>query len=220
MFDGKTLDGWVPRKETGEAVNADACSWKVKDGCIYCSGELDKYEDYWIASEQTYDNFIFHLEYKMLEQGCNSGVFLRSPGLDTPWASGFEVQILDEHGVDPNKWRNGSIYDVLTPMLNTVHPVGEWNEMDITCCGLRVIVACNGIKILDADFSQLTEIIGKYDFPYCQMPASGYIGLQNHGNKLMFRNLRIMELKGTCPMKCCSHCPQASTTRRAVSASN
>ncbi len=52
----------------------------------------------------------------------------------------------------------------------------------------------NGEKVLEADFSKFTKPIGKFSFPYSELPVKGYFGLQNHGGKIAFRNIRIKAL--------------------------
>lgn len=191
LFDGKTLNGWVPLTDDGQKVSQDDVSWSVKEGAIYCSG---KGKGDWIAPQNKYDNFVLHLEFKLITPKCNSGIFLRSPGLNRPAFTGFEVQILDDHGRGSHKYHTGAIYDVLTPMRNMSKKLGAWNQMEITCDGSLVMVKVNGFKVIDADFSQLTEPIGKFNFPYSKMPKTGYIGMQNHGHELMFRNIRIKKI--------------------------
>jgi hypothetical protein len=79
-------------------------------------------------------------------------------------------------------------------MRNMSKPVGEWNHVRITHDGSHVIVVLNGVKVVDTDLTWFTEPIGKFEFAYADMPREGYVGVQNHGGKLWFRNIRIMEL--------------------------
>jgi hypothetical protein len=74
-------------------------------------------------------------------------------------------------------------------------PIGEWNTMEITCKGSKVKVKHNGYTVIGADFSELTEPIGKFDFPYSEIPKEGLIGVQNHGRELWFRNIEVKKLK-------------------------
>ncbi|MHC4444853.1 MAG: 3-keto-disaccharide hydrolase [Planctomycetota bacterium] len=191
LFDGKTLQGWVPLSVEGQKVSDKDSSWSIKDEALYCSG---KGKDYWIATQDKYDNFVLRLEYKLLSRGCNSGIFLRVLGPGHPAYLGFEVQILDDYGKDAHKHHTGSIYGVLTAMRNMSRKRGQWNQMEIICNESLVIVTVNDFKVIDTDFSQLTEPIGKFRFPYSKMPKTGYLGLQNHGGQLMFRNIRIKKI--------------------------
>ncbi len=191
LFDGKSLDGWERLRESGEVVPPEESAFSVRDGMIHCSG---KGKDYWLARKERYADCVLRLEYMLVSKGCNSGVFLRAPDAARPAFKGFEVQILDDSGRDAGKHSSGSIFDVLAPMLNTARPVGEWNEMEISCRGLLVVVRLNGVKVIDADFGELTKPIGKFDFPYAKMPREGLIGVQNHGGELWFRNIRVKRL--------------------------
>ncbi len=192
LFDGKTLNGWTPCKHNGEKVPVPDSAWSVKDGVIYCNGDQSK--DYWLASNAKYGDIVLRMDYK-IAKGANSGIFLRSPGLDRPAYTGFEVQIIDDIGKGPDKHSSGSIYDIFAPLQNTSRPIGEWNHVEITCNRSLVTVILNGLKVIEADFAMMTEPVGKYDFPYSKMPKTGYIGVQNHGGQVWFRNIRIKKLK-------------------------
>lgn len=200
LFDGKTLENWTGYTADGDEVGTQDSAFTVQDGTIHCSGHG---KDYWLVPDGEYGNCIFRLEFKLTE-GTNSGVFLRVPTPPKhPAFTGYEVQIVDDFNHDeaedrkyePNKHSTGSIYDVLTPMRNMSSPIGEWNEMEIVCRGSRVKVKHNGCTVIGADFSELTDPIGKFEFPYSEIPDKGLIGVQNHGHELWFRNIRIKELK-------------------------
>ncbi|MCA9438553.1 MAG: DUF1080 domain-containing protein [Candidatus Omnitrophica bacterium] len=188
MFDGKTLDGWEAYTNSGELVPLEKSAWSVKDGEIYCNGEKT---DYWIILPGgKYGDMTLRFEFKVTDHS-NSGAFFKCPAHDLPAFKGYEVQIQDDHGNAPDLHVTGSIYDVLCPMRNMSKPKGEWNEMEVINKGIRVKVKLNGFKVIDADLGQLTEPIGKFDFPYSELPEKGYIGFQNHGRELWFRNVRM-----------------------------
>jgi len=63
--------------------------------------------------------------------------------------------------------------------------------MEITCDGHLVKVVLNGLKVIDTDFSKLTEPIGKFAFAYADMPKKGYIALQDHWTPIWYRNIRL-----------------------------
>ena len=191
LFDGKTLNGWKPLDETGKEVSPDQSAFSVKDGVIYCSG---KGSDYWIVAPGTYKDVVLRLEYKIVDR-ANSGVFLRVSGPGHPAYLGYEVQILGDYGQPPSLHSAGSIYDVLAPMRNMSKPAGEWNQMEITNKGSLLTVILNGFKVIDTDFAQLTEPVGKFSMPYSQLPKEGWIGVQNHGGEIWFRSIEVKELK-------------------------
>ena len=84
--------------------------------------------------------------------------------------------------------------DIFAPVANMSRPVGEWNHIEITMRGLACTVVLNGLKVLDADFSQMTEPISKFDFPYAKMAKTGYLGIQNHGKGTWWKNIQIKKL--------------------------
>lgn len=191
LFDGKTFRGWTPFTESGEEVAIPESGFSIQDGLLHVNG---KGKACWLATEGMYDDFLLHLECKLTEN-ANSGIFLRClapPG--DPGYHGFEVQVLERHGRNPTLHTAGAIYDVLTPMRNMVSKPDEWNTVEILCKESHVIVVWNGFKVIDSDFSQLTEPIGKWDMPYSKIPPKGRIGVQNHGDELWYRNLWIMPL--------------------------
>ena len=188
IFDGKSLEGWKVYKDSGEEVPLAESAWSVKDGEIYCNGAKS---DYWIVIPGgKFGDVTLRFEYKVVERS-NSGVFLKCPAFDMPAFKGYEVQIQADGGEDPGKHSTGGVYDVLAPMRNTNKANGEWNEMEIVNKGTRLKVKLNGFKVIDADLGQLTEPIGKFSFPYSELPKEGYIGFQNHGRELWFRNVRM-----------------------------
>jgi hypothetical protein len=172
-------------------VPTDKSDWSIVDGVIHCTGAEN---DYWLASEKKYDNFVLKLDFRV-SQGANSGIFLRVPGPDRPAYTGYEVQIIDDIGKPPSKHSTGSIYDIFKPVDNVSRPLGEWNHIEITQDGSKVSVVLNGLQIIAADFSLMTEPIGKFKFAYADMPETGYVGVQNHGNPVDFKDIMIKPLK-------------------------
>ena len=108
------------------------------------------------------------------------------------------MQIEDDQGKDAESHITGAIYDVVTPMYNASRPLGEWNQMEITCKENKCRVILNGLKVIDTDFDLLTTPRGKFNFPYKDLPRRGYITLQDHGTPVWYRNIRIKTLDA-CP---------------------
>jgi len=187
LFDGRSLDGWEIYLEKDEPIKPDA--FYLENGVIACKG----YGYHWLRYKQPMDDFILRLEFRTAKD-TNSGVCLRTLEKGAPPFTGFEVQIADDYGKEPHKHGTGAIYDVVWPMYNASRPVGEWNEMEITCDGPLVTVVLNGLEVIDTDFSKLTEPIGKFSFAYADLPKSGYIALQDHWTPIWYRNIRIKPL--------------------------
>jgi hypothetical protein len=182
IFNGKDLTGW-------EVMGRAKDSFYAEDGVLVCAGKRAD----WIRYTEELDNFVLRVDYKVTK-GANSGVFLRSRIKGHPAYTGFEIQIFDDYGLRPDTHASGAVYDVVTPTENTSKPMGEWNQFEITCDGPKVIVVHNGTKIIDINLDEFTEPIGKFKTPYAKLPRKGYIGLQDHGYPLWFRNISVKKL--------------------------
>ena len=173
IFDGKTLDGW---KMAGDGrfviVESDIALQSDKGGGLL-----------WYA-EKEYKNFILKLEWKVSDEGDNSGVFVRFPDPDDnpniAVREGYEVQI-DSKAGDPIH-QTGAIYDFAAPSRIVSKPMGQWNTMEIQALDQSYIVIINGEKATEFTGSKMTE---------------GYVGLQAHDDKskVSFRNIMIKETK-------------------------
>ena len=188
LFDGKTLDGW---KATGKAEG-----WAVQDGTI---ADLTKGGGY-LATVDTFGNFRLSCEFKM-DKGTNSGIFIRWADLGNPVQRGIEVQILDSFGDNPpGKNDCGSIYDCLAPRVQACKPAGEWNKAVITCKDNLIWIDMNGRRVLYMNLDKWTTphqnpdgSHNKFNTAYKDMPRVGHIGLQDHGRKVWFRNIKIRQ---------------------------
>ena len=149
-----------------------------------------------------FGDFILDLEFK-LAKGANSGVFIRTADIADPMQTGVEVQILDYHGKDTarSKGACGAIYDCLAPTKYMVRKASEWNHYTITCKANKIYVVLNGEQIIDMDLNLWTEAHknpdgtpNKFNTAYKDMPRLGHIGLQDHGDPIWFRNIKIKPL--------------------------
>jgi hypothetical protein len=169
LFDGKTLDGWK--------VAGDGRFVVMEDGSIESEGE----EGLLWYSKQKYHNFILKLEWKVSDEGDNSGVFVRFPDpSDNPKIAGdegYEIQIKDKD-VDAIH-QTGAIYDIAAPTKVASNPAGQWNTMEIQVTDQSYTIIINGEKVTEFTGNRQTE---------------GYIGLQAHGYKVSFRNIMIKEV--------------------------
>jgi Domain of Unknown Function (DUF1080) len=173
IFDGKTLDGWKMAGD-GRFVVAGSDESLQSEGGV---GLL------WY-SERIFNNFMLRLEWKVSNEGDNSGVFIRFPDPDDnpniAVTEGYEVQLDDKAG-DPIH-QTGAIYDFAAPSKIVSRPPGEWNKMEIRAQGQSYTVTINGQRVTEFTGSRMTE---------------GYIGLQAHDDesKVSFRNIMIKEIK-------------------------
>ncbi len=144
-----------------------------------------RYGSYLWADKQ-YGDFIFDVEYKH-PKGGNSGVFVRVKDPKNPVNTGIEVQILDSHGKKGKLGHHdcGGVIRTTGPSKNMAKPAGEWNRMIVTCKGSHMKVELNGEQIIDLDLA---------DSAVKDRPLKGYVGLQDHGQLIWFRNIRIKPL--------------------------
>jgi hypothetical protein len=158
--------------------------WTIEDGVLVGRNGKNWSTDpqvsgSWLRSERAFQDFILDLEYTI--EG-NSGVFIRSGLEQNPAFTGYEMQVLSDHGRAPSKGSAGGLYDVMAPARNMTRPAGQWNQVRILAEGPRIQIILNGELIVD--FDEATR------------STSGYLGLQNHDENsvVKFRNLRITEL--------------------------
>jgi hypothetical protein len=185
LFDGKTMEGWVVKSE--KPVPED--TWSIKDGILSA-----KPADSWLCTKQMYADFVLRLDWRVPLNG-NSGVFVRVPELkpgEHPWEKGIEIQILDDKGdqfagkLQPYQYA-GSIYGAVQPDNSMFKGAGEWNSFEITCQRELIKVVMNGQLVAQADVDELEVLKNR--------PKMGFIGLQNHGTAIEFRNIQIKILK-------------------------
>ena len=173
IFDGKTLDGWK-MAGNGRFMIVES------DAALQSEGGMGLL---WY-SENKYKNFIFKLEWKVSDEGDNSGVFVRFPDPDDnpniAVREGYEIQIDDRAG-DPIH-QTGAIYDFVAPSKVVSKPAGQWHTMEIQVLSQSYTVIINGQKVTEFTGSRMTE---------------GYVGLQAHDDKskVSFRNILIKEVK-------------------------
>jgi hypothetical protein len=174
------LVGW-------QQIGGEQGSWKFNKGVLYTTGEGGG----WLSTVRPYSDFVLSLEFRV-PTGGNSGVFLRAPHEGGPAYQGMEIQILDDSDerysdLRPDQY-TGSIYGVQAPSDRASKPAGQWQEMVIACSGPLVKVILNGEKVIDTN-------VDFYPYKFETHPGltrrSGYIGLQNHGSRVEFRNIRI-----------------------------
>ena len=185
LFNGKDLTGW----------NARPNGWTVEDGVL-----TRKPRSGYIWTKEAYGDFILELEVKMSKR-CNSGVFFRTDPRNAV-QGGFEIQVFDSAGKKkPSKHDNGALYDAQAPSSNPTKPAGEWNKFRITCKGPMVTVAVNGKEIVKANLDHWTTgnrnpdgSRNKFKTPLKDLPRTGHIGLQDHGQDVWYRNIYIKRL--------------------------
>ncbi|HPX79932.1 MAG TPA: DUF1080 domain-containing protein [Bacteroidales bacterium] len=212
LFDGETFEGW--RAYNGTEVPA---AWTIEDGAIKINGsgrgEAGAADGGDIIYDRTFENFELTFEWKVAK-GSNSGVFYLAqeiPG-EPIYISAPEYQILDNEnhpdaflGVDGNR-QSASLYDMIPAKPQNANPVGEWNEAKILVYKGTVAHFQNGELVLEYHLwtPQWQELLDNSKFSQEKWPVAydlllncggeekaGYIGLQDHGDDVWFRNIQI-----------------------------
>jgi hypothetical protein len=202
IFDGKTTTGW--RGYDKPAFPAEG--WDVVDGTLHClssgNGEAGLGGD--IIYDKKLSNFELDLEWKISEGG-NSGIFILAQEIDSVriYESSPEMQILDNDkhpdaklGVDGNRMA-GSLYDLIPAKPQNTKPAGEWNHVHILVYQGTVVFSSNGANVVEfhlwTDAWKKMVLESKFkDWPmFLNTAKEGYIGLQDHGNDVWFRNIKL-----------------------------
>lgn len=203
LFDGKTTTGWhsFNKKTIGSA-------WKVANGTMYL--DTSQKEEWQvkgggdIVTSSEYDNFHLKLEWKIADGG-NSGIIFfvkESPKYKQTWLTGPEMQILDNEGHSDGKiikHRAGDLYDLISCNKESVKPVGDWNKVEIICNKSKLNFFLNGVNVVsttlwDEDWKKLVAGSKFKEMPDFSTYSKGRIGLQDHGNMVWFRNIKIKKL--------------------------
>ncbi len=200
LFDGKTFNGWHGYNKTGAITN-----WAIEDGAMVCLGAAPDAHGGDIVTNEAYENFELRWEWKMTKGG-NSGVMyhvLEGVKYHAPYETGPEYQMIDDISF-PEKleeWqKTGADYAMNVPNnKKKLKAIGEWNTSKIIFNKGHVEHWLNGKKIVEFqawDAKWLKEKQeGKWkDYPDYGSAKKGLIALQDHGNKVYFKNIKIRVL--------------------------
>ena len=201
LFDGSTLTGWKTYNRMDMAT-----SWGVKDGAIFLDakkGRSDVAKGDLVTLED-YDDFEFSVEWKISDCG-NSGIMYRiveDPKYKQPYLTGPEMQVLDNKCHPDAKiitHRSGDFYDVMASKTENVKPAGEWNSVRIIMKGYKLEQWQNGVRQIKLTLGseEINAIVAKSKWKNQKdwgKALIGKIGLQDHGDAVWFRNIKIRSL--------------------------
>ena len=207
LWDGSTTTGWRGAGTTGFPSKG----WEMKDGVLSVQGsdggESTNGGD--IITIEKYSDFELSLDFK-LTTGANSGIkYYVIEGLNNGIGSaiGLEYQLLDDanhpdakNGVGGNRTM-ASLYDLIPALSDkVVNPVGEWNNARIVCNKNHIEHWLNGKKVVEYErgtqmYRALVQKSKYAVYPAFGEAPSGHILLQDHGNRVSFRNIKIRTLK-------------------------
>jgi hypothetical protein len=208
LFDGESTDGW-----RGYLLDYFPSNWVVEDGTLHCigsgKGEAGADEGGDILYDKKFSDFHLKLEWK-ISKGGNSGIFYLNqeiPRYDKMYYTSPEMQVLDNEnhpdaklGKDGNR-QAGSLYDLIPAVPQNANPFGEWNQVEIICSDGNVVHRMNGEKVLEYQLwsKEWEEMVANSKFPglnpdWANVAKEGYIGLQDHGDDVWYRSIKIKEL--------------------------
>jgi hypothetical protein len=207
LFDGETSQGW-------RSVNKETFpeGWEIVDGTLHCigsgRGEAGSEKGGDILYDQQFSNFHLKIDWKIGEGG-NSGIFYLGKEVeDWPiWKTAPEFQVLDNDkhpdallGENGNR-KAASLYDLIPADPQNTKPAGEWNSAEILVYDGTVIHRQNGETVVEYHLwtDDWKELVKDSKFPelnpdWADVAKEGYIALQDHGDDVWFKNIKIREL--------------------------
>ena len=205
LFDGKSFDGWHQFNETKMSS-----AWDIVDDAMVFdpSKQMDKKQNNDLVTDKEYTNFELSLEWNIAEGG-NSGIFWgvkEGEQYRKPYTTGPEIQVLDNERhpdalANPKFHQAGALYDMVQPEQDVCKPAGEWNHvlLSIDYKSNKGSVALNGVEIVTFPVSgeKWDELIANSkfsDWDHFAKFKTGKIGLQDHGDMVSYRNIKIREL--------------------------
>ena len=196
LFDGQTKNGWHSYNKKG---NLD--DWKVENGTLVLNS-TKKDDD--IVTDQEYENYHLMLDWN-INEGGNSGIIFNvkeSPEYDRTFKTGPEMQVLDnERHADAKipKHRAGDLYDLIASSSETVKPAGQWNTAEIIKNKDSLTLRLNGATVVqtilfDGNWKKIIAGSKFKEWKTFGTFKKGVIALQDHGDKVMYRNIKLRKL--------------------------
>ena len=201
LFDGSSKNAWHVYNN-----KSDGAAWKVQDGVLYLDPEAKKGGagggD--LTTNEEYENYDLKLDWKIDSAGNSGIIFLvqEDPKYSASYLTGPEMQIIDNNGhhdAKINKHRAGDLYDLIASTPENVHPWGQWNQIEIIINKGQLDFFQNGTKVVSTTMwnDSWKQLIANSKFKNWAgfgMFRKGRIALQDHGNGVAFRNIRIKRL--------------------------
>jgi hypothetical protein len=192
LFDGATTAGW-----RGYRQEAMPAGWQVVAGALTRVAQAGD-----IITTDQFGDFELTLEWMVAPAG-NSGIFYRvSEDEQYPWQTGPEMQVLDDErhadGQSPLT-SAGSLFALYPVPRGVVRPAGQWNAARVLVRGSHVEHWLNGTRVVDAELGSADWRARLGASKFASLPrygrnARGHIGLQDHGDRVAFRAIKIREL--------------------------
>ena len=198
LFDGKTTKGWHSYGKT-----EPSSSWVAEKGVLHLTPGGTEHGD--LVTDEEYSNFHLKLEWKISKNGNSGVIFFVKEDLakySATYNTGMEMQVLDNDG-HPDakiyKHRAGDLYDLIASSKETVKAVGEWNQVEIISNNGKLDLILNGTTVVsttmwDENFNSLIEGSKFKGWPGFATFKAGKIALQDHGDEVWYRNIKIQKL--------------------------
>jgi hypothetical protein len=195
LFNGTDLSGWKGYKK-----DAPGAGWAVEDGtlALTAGGAGD------LMTVEEFGPFELSLEWKISPNGNSGIIYLikEDPAAENTYNTGPEMQVLDDDGHPDGKipsHRAGALYDFVVPPAGAVKPVGEWNEAVVRFTGSEIEHWLNGTLVSESSYGDDAWKAKVAATKFKQWPlfgtfSSGHIALQDHGDKVWYRNIKIRPL--------------------------
>lgn len=193
LFDGTSLTGWHNYDTPGKPVTG----WSAENGLLVRTGEGGD-----LTTDRQYANFELELEWKV-EKGGNSGIIYRiDHAAEKTYISGPEMQILDDavHTDGKNPLTAAGANFALHPTVPGLNKgAGQWNAVRLVVTGAHVEHWLNGKQVVayelgSADWEARRKASKFANAERYGRARRGHIALQDHGDRVSFRNVRIREL--------------------------
>ena len=196
LFDGNSLDHF--RNYQSDTVNE---GWKIVDGAVTrmvdkSSAKKSRVGD--LITKEKYGAFELELEFK-ISSGGNSGLMYHvTEDNEKPWHSGPEIQIIDNVGGKDGQ-KTGWLYQMYSTETDATKPAGQWNHLRIVISPAKCEHYVNGTKYFEYvkgsdDWNKRVAASKFSKQKNFGLAKSGHICLQDHGNEVAFRNIRVKRL--------------------------
>lgn len=190
LFDGRTTNGW-----RGYRRQTMPDGWQPVEGALTRVGQGGD-----IVTVDQFSDFELQLEWN-IAPGGNSGVFFRATEEeDEVWKTAPEVQVLDNPAYKDltPETSAGSNYGLHAPSKDVSKPAGQWNHLRLIVHGNHVEHWLNGVKIVEyeigsADWEKRVQASKFNEYPRYGRARRGHIALQDHGDRVAYRNIKIQE---------------------------
>ena len=201
LCNGQDLSGWRGRPHLDPRQDAEgsaaeraerqrgwdddlAAHWKVEEGIIVNDGS-----GVFLTTTRDYRDFELLVDWKLLDSGADSGIYLRANPQVQIWDPACERCF--KHGCQKGSgglWNNAADSPGKFPLVKADRPIGEWNSTRIVMRGDRVTVTLNGELVVD------DCPLANYFEKGAALPEQGPIQIQTHGGRMHVRNVFIREL--------------------------